>query len=58
MAFPADRTFLIGSVLQWWDKHAAKRDARRTARLEKRTSRRRSRAEADKKDPAPQADTR
>lgn len=34
MAFPADRTFLIGSLLQWWDKLSAKRDARRTDKRE------------------------
>jgi hypothetical protein len=34
MAFPADRTFLIGSLLQWWDRRSAHRDAERTAKLE------------------------
>lgn len=40
MAFPADRTFLIGSLLQWWDKRSAKRDAKRTAKLEANAARR------------------
>lgn len=30
MAFPGDRTFLIGPFLDWWDRHVARRDAKRT----------------------------
>lgn len=32
MAFPGDRTFLIGPFLDWWDQHVAKRDAKRAKR--------------------------
>ncbi len=30
----ADDPFLIGPILQWWEKLSAKRDAKRTARAE------------------------
>lgn len=29
MAFPGDRTFLIGPFLDWWAQHVARRDAKR-----------------------------
>ena len=39
MAFPSDRTFLIGPFLDWWDKRSAKRDDRHTERLARRRTR-------------------
>lgn len=35
-----DDAFLIGPFMDWWDKHTAKRDARRTKRAEAKAARR------------------
>lgn len=31
--------FLIGPIMEWWDKHTAKRDAKRAAKLEAKAAR-------------------
>lgn len=35
----SDDAFLVGPFLEWWDKHTAKRDARRTKRAEAKAAR-------------------
>ena len=43
----SEDAFLIGPILDWWDKHSTRRDAKRTAKVEAKLERARQSA-ADK----------